>query len=249
MPRSDDDDMHSAPRVAPARDEIASYNAKQTPRPTKQVKAGMGGGAKFILFLSFLLAAAAAAGSGFLYLQLTKSQATLLDAQERVEELENRLSNTDESVTESGATMQVKIKELTSEVDKLWASAWRKNKAALEALDGQVKKQQQIDTSQAKTLSEQKQAVAKLQSQVGSALAAAQGLKEIQSSTIAQAAQLSELSDEIRDFETGLRSLGKRMSESEEWIGSINAFRRQTNKQISELERQAQAARDPAASY
>ena len=249
MPRSDDDDMHSAPRVTPARDEIASYNAKQTPRPAKQVKAGMGGGAKFFLFLSFLLAAAAAAGSGFLYLQLTESQATLQDAQLRVEDLENRLSSTDESATESGATMQVKIKELTSEVDKLWASAWRKNKASLEALDGQVKKQQQADTSQAKTLSAQKEAVDKLQAQVGSALAAAQGLKEIQSSTIAQAAQLSELSDEIRDFETGLRSLGKRMSESESWVGSMNAYRRQTNKQLSELERRVQATSEPAASY
>lgn len=249
MPRSDHDEILAAPRVAPARDEIASYNAKQAARATKQAPSGMGGGTKFFLTLSFLLAAAAAAGSAFLFLQLTESQATLQDAQQRVVELENRLSSTDESVNESGVAMQVKIKELTSEVDKLWASAWRKNQATLKALDGQVKTQQQASASQAKSLSAQKQALDKLQSQVGSALTAAQELKEIRSTSMAQKAELSELSDQLRDIDTGLRSLGKRMSESEAWVDSINAYRRQTNKKISELEQAVQAAREPTAAY
>ncbi|MGI9292731.1 MAG: hypothetical protein ACR2PS_02005 [Pseudomonadales bacterium] len=249
MPRSDHDDMLASPRVTPARDEIASYNAKQATRSTKQIQPDMGGGAKFFLFLSFLLASVAAAGSAYLFLQLTESQATLQDAQQRVVDLENRLSSTDESVNESGVAMQVKIKELTSEVDKLWASAWRKNQATLKALDGQVKTQQQASASQAKSLTAQTEAVDKLQSQVGSALAAAQQLKEIQSTSMAQKAELSELSDQLRDIDTGLRSLSKRMSESEAWVDSINAYRRQTNRKISELEQTVQAAREPTAAY
>lgn len=247
MPRTNQDELLSS--VTPARDEIASYNAKQATRSSKQVQSGIGGGTKFFLFASFLLAAAAAAGSGYLFLQLTESQTTLQDAQDRVMELENRLSSTDESVNESGVAMQVKIKELTSEVDKLWASAWRKNQATLKALDEQIKKQQQAGASQAKSLSAQTEAVAKLQSQVGSALAAAQELKEIQATSIAQGAELSEISDQLRDVDTGLRSLGKRMSESEAWVDSINAYRRQTNKKISELEQAIQAAREPTAAY
>lgn len=249
MPPADHDSMHAGPRVMPARDEIASYNAKQATRSTKRAQSGMGGGAKFFLFLSFLLAVAAAAGSAYLFLQLTEAQATLQDAQERVLELENRLSSTDESVNESGVAMQVKIKDLTSEVDKLWASAWRKNKAAIEALEGQVKKQQQASASQAKSLAAQTQAVDKLQSQLGGALSAAQELKEIQSTSMAQKAEFSELGDQLRDIDTGLRSLSKRMSESEEWVGSINAYRRQMNAKVSELEQALQSEGEPTAAY
>ena len=62
----------------------------------------------------------------------------LQDARERVEKLEQQLSTTDESVSQSSVAMQVKLKELNdrsdelwTQMDKLWASAWRRNQTEI----------------------------------------------------------------------------------------------------------------------
>jgi chromosome segregation ATPase len=62
----------------------------------------------------------------------------LQQAQNRITELESRLSATGENMDQSAAALQVKVSELSkktehlwSEMDKLWASAWRRNQSEI----------------------------------------------------------------------------------------------------------------------
>ena len=66
-------------------------------------------------------------------------------AQSRIAELENRLSATGEDMDQSAAALQVKVSELSKktaelweQMDKLWASAWRRNQTEISALNKTV---------------------------------------------------------------------------------------------------------------
>lgn len=94
-------------------------------------------------WLSFLFLVLLIAG-GFGYWSFLQYQ-TMLQAQERITELENRLSATGEDLDQSAAALQVKVVELTAktkelweQMDKLWASAWRKNQAEIGSLNKSV---------------------------------------------------------------------------------------------------------------
>ncbi|MEP0357014.1 hypothetical protein [Paraglaciecola sp.] len=90
------------------------------------------------LFLILLL------GGGFGYWSFLQYQ-TMLQAKNRITELENRLSATGEDMDQSAAALQVKVVELTAkteelweQMDKLWASAWRKNQSEIADLNKTV---------------------------------------------------------------------------------------------------------------
>ena len=66
----------------------------------------------------------------------------LQQSQSRITELESRLSTTGEDMDQSAAALQVKVSELSAktehlwtEMDKLWASAWRRNQTEIGALN------------------------------------------------------------------------------------------------------------------
>lgn len=77
-----------------------------------------------------------------------EQQAVLQTAQNRIGELEGRLSATGEEMGESAVALQVKVTELSTktndlwqQMDRLWASAWRRNQADIEELSVALKTQ------------------------------------------------------------------------------------------------------------
>ena len=234
----DNDSFDDIPSVVPERDEIASYNRSQSgsSRSSSSSSAGMGGGAKFFLFLAFVLAVAAAAAAGYLFQELQKSNAALADATERLVSLEERLSSTDESVNESAAVQGVKIKELMSEVDKLWASAWRKNQAEIGKYSKQLAVQGGKLGKAESALQVQKTSLTALQTQLGDVQALSSTIKEAQSTSLSHQAQLSELDDTIAALKVSVSGMKKKVSENQEWVKSFNTFRKQTNSKLGQLE-------------
>ena len=99
---------------------------------------------RLMLVLALAVAGVACAWAYQLQQALDSSAAQMERYAKRISDLEDRLSDTDEGLSQNTQAMAVKIKELYSEVDKLWASAWRRNKAAIEELEktsaSQVKK-------------------------------------------------------------------------------------------------------------
>lgn len=95
------------------------------------------------LFILIIIIGATGYWSFEQYKQALKSNAEL---ESRITDLENRLSATGEDMGQSAAALQVKVSELSakaehlwSEMDKLWASAWRRNQSEIGALDKTVK--------------------------------------------------------------------------------------------------------------
>jgi len=81
-------------------------------------------------------------------------------AQGRITELESRLSATGEDMDQSAAALQVKVSELSSktehlwsEMDKLWASAWRRNQSEIGDLNKTVLALKATSEKSAKSLS------------------------------------------------------------------------------------------------
>jgi len=69
----------------------------------------------------------------------------LQESQSRITELESRLSTTGEDMDQSAAALQIKVTELSAktedlwrQMDKLWASAWRRNQTEISALNKTV---------------------------------------------------------------------------------------------------------------
>ncbi|PCK29635.1 hypothetical protein [Pseudoalteromonas piscicida] len=155
------------PSITPDLDQVEAFkdslkqpnNKTSAPKPdTKQdtttnKKVGM------VNWLSLLsIVGLAAAGVG-LYQQNAATQAQLLASTQRIAELEQTLSATDEEMDLSAGAMQAKLTALTertdelwSQMDKLWASAWRRNQSEIKQLEAQANNAAKSQTSMATTL-------------------------------------------------------------------------------------------------
>jgi hypothetical protein len=109
--------------------------------------------------LLLLVSYAAIAGGGwYFYQQQLQLNKALDSSEQRIQQLENQLSATGEEMGESTIALKVKLEAISEktelllkEMDKLWASAWRKNQKEIKALNSQSKKMasQQIKNTNA----------------------------------------------------------------------------------------------------
>lgn len=238
------DSIGPIPPIIPARDEVV---ARQPP-PGRSRRQGDSGGTAAagtpwwllsLLVLSLLLAAAACAWAWQLQGQLQGRQvsvgADLEHQEQRIADLEERLSDTDEGVNQSAAAMGVKIKELYSEVDKLWASAWRTNKAkiaALEKADGATRDQL---ARLAKTDSSYSTQLKALGAEMKDLQVLADAAERLQQANRSSEAQLEKLGDDLSLLQLEYARLRKRVATNEEWVESNNAFRKQVNRSLQEI--------------
>ncbi len=103
------------------------------------------GGNGIWVTLVAIIALAACGGCYYLYTLLEQQKAMSQQAEKRIVQLENKLSATGEEIGESTVALQVKVTELTNktnelweQMDKLWASAWRRNQKEIVDLGDRV---------------------------------------------------------------------------------------------------------------
>jgi chromosome segregation ATPase len=148
---------------------------------------------------------------------------------------------------QSSATIGLRLKELTDktnelweQMDKLWASAWRKNQSEIAKLRDDIKDINKQSTSFKSSLSALQTAVkgmpelerrvaelGALQAQIDKAVASAAGMASKVSSLEASVARSAGAQ---KDFE-------KRIATNEQWVESINAYRKQVNRRLEELQK------------
>lgn len=260
MSRKDDDHIGHVPKITPAHDEIASYQRSAGKNrlvsglgEVPEVQSHGGGGAsKTILACVVIVLIATSALAGYLFYQLRIAQRSIDNYELRISDLERRLEVTDESMSESAVSMKVKVRELDSEIRKLWDNVWKRTKQTLAEHEKALEQQQgQVSNAQAFIKSAQQQfdknatVVANLTSQLKKA--------EQMQSTVAgnsqliskQTASLQAAVDQMNRVNSDLNKLSQRVTATEEWIESINGFRRQVNREITVLK---QALGQPAAS-
>jgi len=124
---------------------VSSDNHNNSPKPKSSI-------AKSLLILIPYIAIAG--GGWYFYQQQIKLTSALENSVTRIQQLENQLSATGEEMGESTIALKAKLEAISektelllTEMDKLWASAWRRNQKEIKELNSQSKK---IATQQTK---------------------------------------------------------------------------------------------------
>ncbi|MEE4662005.1 MAG: hypothetical protein V2J89_16165 [Halieaceae bacterium] len=231
-------DLDNIPSMVPARDEVASRQARGAARNKRATSSSEGGAgllARLFICIALVVAAVACAWAWQLQQSLERSDKLLLEYETRIADLEARLSDTDEGLNESAAAMSVKIKELYSEVDKLWASAWRRNKAKIadleasrDALNNKLATLEKTDAAYSSQLKSLGGDLQKLRDVAGD-------LDRLITTADANQALLERLGDDVSRAALETSRLQKRLQDAEEWQASVDAFRRQVNQTLLEL--------------
>lgn len=250
MSHNDDDHIGHVPKITPAHDEIASYQRTQSKGSLSasigevpDVKTPVGSGmSTSLLVLIFVLILAAIGWAGFLHQKLQLAERVIKNYELRITDLERQLSVTDESMSESTVAMKVKIRELDSEIRKLWDNVWKKSKERLAAHDALLEQHgQSIKVSDA-FIASAKQQMAKSDSVVAGLSLQLKKAEAMQSIVAAnkqaltqQMSAIEAAADEINRVIVDMSKLDRRVKGTEEWVESINGFRRQVNREIATL--------------
>lgn len=241
---SPDDKLTDIPRIVAQRDDDVSFSrarpeAAEVRKHARGSQASGGdtasasGAIRFFAVAGFLIAALAAAAAGFLYLQNQALGGALEQATLRISDLEGRLSSTDDSVNQSSAQMQVKLKELAGEVDKLWGSAWKKNGARIdEALAAQKKG----DAEASRQIAAQKASLEKLQTQLAAAQELSITLATLKDQQSSQQNVVTRLASTVTTLSNTQRAQEARLEEAEQWVQSNIEFRKQVMQRLTRLE-------------
>lgn len=249
------DDIDNIPAIVPTRDsEHLRPTANGGARKNKDarlrstaVKSGgsaMGGMlARMVITIALVVAAVACAWAWQLQLALKESDLRGEDYARRIGDLEARLSDTDQGMNQNAELQAAKIRELDSEVRKLWDNVWKQARERLGKLekgaDGLGKK---IDAATAGLATAQGQ-IKSVNSEITSARgdiaklnSVAGELERIIASGKANQAEVERVADTINRVNLDIAKLSKRVQGNEEWIQSINAFRKQVNASLVELQ-------------
>ncbi|GAA0359631.1 hypothetical protein GCM10009092_24810 [Bowmanella denitrificans] len=235
------DDM---PSIQLEQEDREAYLHKRSKQPKDEkantvevaAPAGKSAAGRGLVFFVLLLALAALAGNGWLYQQLQLEKQHLQSASARIEDLEGKLSATGEEMGESTVALQAKLKavtektdELWQQMDKLWASAWRKNQSEIKDLStslSALEKQQQgtlektrllesdisLGTTRLAAIEEQ---FSKLQNSHDTLHTS---LMKLSSAQPKFNSQLDELKGKLRDSQQHIQDLGLRITQLENLI-------------------------------
>jgi chromosome segregation ATPase len=167
-----------------------------------------------------------------------------------VQSLENLLTDTDETVTKSAAAMGAQLNLLDSEVRKLWDARKTSNRAlsdlekADKTTDATLKTLKENGFRQKKTLDALTADLTELQALSADIERLAGSARQIQN-------DVERLADDVNRANLERASIGNRVTANEEWVESINGFRKQVNANVSQLRadiRQLSARVEAAAS-
>ncbi len=246
-----DDDLDHIPSIVPTREGGPSRgpgkprpSTTQRPGPQKQATVAAGGSgplARVFIALSLVAAAAACAWAWQLQQALQAADVKAQDYDQRIGDLEARLSDTDEGMNQNAELQAAKIRELDSEVRKLWDNVWKEASSRLAKLESETASQdKKISVAAAGLAAAQGQIkgagndIAKLKNVAGD-------LDRIIASGKLNQAEVERVADAINRVNLDLAKLNKRVQGNEEWIASINAFRKQVNASLVELQAAARA--------
>lgn len=123
-----------------------SGKAKVKPGPQSQsAPHASSGSGKGLAIFALVLALGSAGAAGWLFQQLQLQIERAENAENRIAGLESKLSATGEEIGDTTVALQIKVTELSNksnelweQMDKLWASAWRRNQKDIGDLASKV---------------------------------------------------------------------------------------------------------------
>lgn len=250
---SKDDDFSPIPSLSASREGGSQPagvprprgGSRSSPKADSGSKSGLFSG--FALTVALLAAVAACAWSWQLQEKLTQTTHLLDRYEKRIGDLEDRLADTDEGMSQNATVQAAKIRELDTEVRKLWDNVWKSTKERLGKLEASAKRSDGSIAANA-------DGVTKTQADLGRALQDITRLQKVSGdlermavSARGSQAEVERVADALNAIDLELAKLSKRVGGNEEWITAINAFRQSTNASISQLQSQLRAIQTPGA--
>ncbi|MFT6052886.1 MAG: chromosome segregation ATPase [Halioglobus sp.] len=240
-----EDDLDHIPSIVPSRDRETHFAS------TGASRAGKGGGsAKTVgraptasagiwssLFITVALVVAAVACAWAWQLQeaLQQSSFAMEKADQRISDLEDRLADTDEGLSQNTAAMAVKISESQSEIRKLWDDRKKTNPKILKLTGDAANARRKIAAAEKSMTATQSQLsvvstdVAKLKSVAGE-------LDRLMTSAKSNQAEVERVADDLNRINLEYAKIDKRVKDNEEWLASVNAFRGQVNSALTRMQ-------------
>jgi chromosome segregation ATPase len=172
------------PSITPDIDQVESFKNTRT-HANSNAKGGANtnvssaetnskqGNPVWLILLTLIIALTLGLSITWFYQEHSKSQELMLQYQQRITVLEQQLSATGEEMGESTVAMKVRLETLTDkseklwqEMDKLWASAWRRNQSDIKTLRSTSVKHQQKTTDSIQKLSTTLKAIDQLKEKI-----------------------------------------------------------------------------------
>jgi len=224
----------------------------KAPKARERSTAGQspsGGGGALWKFLVLVLLVGLG-GLGYFFVDQAQRFEVL---QTRFNDLEAKIVSTDESLSQSGAALSVKLKEQQesldkhwSEIKKLWGVSYDRNRKTIEEQGKALASQEKIVKGLQASMSARKKEIGTLKSQVekaeksaetaaSSALAAKLEVNDTVEQLQGLADRLNRLEKSLNDTRQGL---GGRIAENEEAIRAIDAYRLQINRDLQSIRQQ-----------
>ena len=250
------DDIDHIPSIVPSRDREFTPGAGPARKPKAGAKAnraapGRNGGAarppagksggtgmlaRLFILAALVAGAVACAWAWQLQGQLQQANSALDGYAARIADLEARLSDTDEGMSQNAAVQAAKIKELDSEVRKLWDNVWKQAKDRLGKLEAASK-------SHSGKIAANEKSVKALQGKADGAAADLAKLKSVSgdlsrlmTSAKSNQAEVERVADTLNRINLDMAKLNRQVKSNEEAVKATDAFRRQVNGSINNLE-------------
>lgn len=221
---------------------------KREKPPAKPRSSGGSAGAFWRFLLLVLLLGLA--GLGYLFYAQTQRFELL---QARFNDLEAKIVSTDESLSQSGAALSIKLKEHQksideqwSEIKKLWGVAYDKNRKAIEDQGKSLASQDKVIKGLQASMTARKKELESLDSKAENASKSA---KTAASAALAaklevndMVTQVQDIADRLNRVEKGLKdsqqNVNGRIATNEEAIRAIDAYRLQINRDLQLIKQQ-----------
>ena len=231
--------ISSPERKGDSRKRAAASPASRRPPPPKSSSSPLTG----VLCVMVIMVSGAAA---YLFLQTKTLTEQRNDLDSRVKVLEQKLSITDESLSESGAAIQTILKDQQedlefqmTEIRKLWGVSYDTNRPEIDRL----KKTQSTQAAQLTDIRGEVEpltgTVENLRSRVDAvsnqSLSLSAGFDDLEQ-------QVRQLNDTLASIKSDVASQGNRVSDHSAAIESIDQYRRQINQRLIDLENQGRSA-------
>ena len=231
--------------IKPERDEIMRHQnrgAKMSgaaarpvsqQRPAKKFPASM---------LAILLALVAGGAAGFSFFQLQLTRESLQGAQNRIADLEDRLSSSSGKSAESLEEVNERLKTADSEIRKLWGVSYDTNRKAIATNKDSIDKLEKI----AKQAADASASAKKISDAQQATLSAVQSLSSEQQLILTkvredvgmQQADVQRLLTLATQIDTRLKKMETQVASNSEAIKAIDAFRRSINSDVLKLQQQ-----------
>jgi len=139
-------------------------------------------------------------------------------------------------MNQNAAVQAVKIAELDGEVRKLGDNVWKQAKERLAKLEAASAAQEKSIKGVERALASNRSGLQEAKADLAELKSVGGDLARLMTSAKASQAEVERVADSLNRIQLSLDRLDKRVAGNEEWVASVDAFRRQVNTSLGELQ-------------